>query len=89
MEIVRNIQGNAPDKIYTKNKNKFTTSTIIAKKYWELMDAFCPMKTKEPMSSAWGYRIQAVRKVNSKQVNISRLIRGNLKIRLEKMGNQH
>lgn len=46
-----------------KNKNKFTTHTIIARKYWE------PMEIKNPVNSDWEYRIQAVKKVNSKQIN--------------------
>ncbi len=54
--------------LYNKNKNKFTTHTIIAKKYWEPIDAYRPMKRKEPVNPEWEYRIQAVRKVNSKQV---------------------
>lgn len=46
-----------------KNKNKFTTHTIFARKYWE------PMEIKNPVNSDWEYRIQAVKKVNSKQIN--------------------
>ncbi|MCM1212458.1 MAG: hypothetical protein NC318_12740 [Blautia sp.] len=51
-----------------KNKNIFITRTIIAKKYWEPMDAYRPMEKKEPVKPEWEYRIQAVKKVNSKQV---------------------
>ncbi len=54
--------------LYNKNKNKFTTRTIIARKYWEPMDAYRPMEKKDPVAPEWEYRIQAVRKVNSKQV---------------------
>lgn len=54
--------------LYNKNENKFTTRTIIARKYWESMDAYRPMKIKEPVNPEWEYRIQAVRKVNSRQV---------------------
>lgn len=55
--------------LYNKNKNKFTTRTIIAKKYWEPMEAYRPMEVKDPVDPNWGYRIQAVKKVNAKQVN--------------------
>ena len=54
--------------LYNKNKNKFTTRTVIARKYWEPMDAYRPMEIKDPVDPDWDYRIQAVRKVNSKQV---------------------
>ncbi len=54
--------------LYNKNKNKFMTPTVIARKYWEPMDAYRPMKVKEPVNPEWEYRIQAVKKVNSKQV---------------------
>lgn len=54
--------------LYNKNKNKLTTHTIIAGKYWEAMDAYRPMEIKDPVDPDWEYRIQAVRKVNSKQV---------------------
>lgn len=54
--------------LYNKNKNKFTMRTIIARKYWEPMDAYRPMEIKGPVDPGWEYRIQAVRKVNSKQV---------------------
>lgn len=54
--------------LYNKNKNKYITRTIIAKKYWEPMDAYRPMVIKDPVDPEWEYRIKAVRKVNSKQV---------------------
>lgn len=52
-----------------KNKNKFTTHTIIARKYWEPMEAYRPMDVKDPVDPEWEYRIQAVKKVNAKQVS--------------------
>ena len=52
-----------------KNKNKFTTHTIIARKYWEPMEAYRPMEVKDPVDPEWEYRIQAVKKVNAKQVS--------------------
>lgn len=55
--------------LYNKNKNKFTTHTIIARKYWEPMDAYRPMEVKDPVDPEWEYRIQAVKKVNAKQVS--------------------
>ncbi|MBD5096000.1 MAG: hypothetical protein HDT40_03165 [Lachnospiraceae bacterium] len=55
--------------LFNKNKNKFTTRTIIARKYWEPMEAYRPMEIKEPIDPDWDYRIQAVKKVNNKQVN--------------------
>ena len=55
--------------LYNKNKNKFTTHTIIARKYWEPMEAYRPMDVKDPVDPEWEYRIQAVKKVNAKQVN--------------------
>ena len=32
--------------LYDKNKNKFTTHTVIAKKYWEPMEAYRPWRSK-------------------------------------------
>lgn len=55
--------------LYNKNKNKYTTRTVIAKKYWESMEAYRPMEIKDPVDPDWEYRIQAVKKVNDKQVN--------------------
>lgn len=55
--------------LYNKNKNKFTTHTIIARKYWEPMEAYRPMEVKDPVEPEWEYRIQAVKKVNAKQVS--------------------
>ena len=55
--------------LYNKNKNKFTTHTIIARKYWEPMEAYRPMEVKDPVDLEWEYRIQAVKKVNAKQVS--------------------
>ena len=55
--------------LYNKNKNKFTTHTIIARKYWEPMEANRPMEVKDPVAPEWEYRIQAVKKVNAKQVS--------------------
>lgn len=42
--------------------------TIIARKYWEPMEAYLPMKIKEPLNPEWEYRIQAEKKVKSMQV---------------------
>ncbi len=47
--------------LYDKNKNKFTTHTVIAKKYWEPMEAYRPMEIKNPVDPEWEYRIRAVR----------------------------
>lgn len=55
--------------LYNKNKNKFTKRTIIARKYWEPMEAYRPMVVKDPIDPKWEYRIQTVKKVNSKQVS--------------------
>lgn len=55
--------------LYNKNKNKFTTHTIIARKYWEPMEAYRPIEVKNPVDPEWEYRIQAVKKVNAKQVS--------------------
>ena len=55
--------------LYNKNKNKFTTRTIIAKKYWEPQEAYRPMEVKEQIAPKWEYRIQAVKKVNARQVS--------------------
>ena len=55
--------------LYNKNKNKFTTHTIIVRKYWEPMEAYRPMEVKDPVELEWEYRIQAVKKVNAKQVS--------------------
>lgn len=55
--------------LYNKNKNKFTTHTIIARKYLEPMEAYRPMEVKDPVDPEWEYRIQAVKKVNAKQVS--------------------
>ena len=55
--------------LYNKNKNKFTTHTKITKKYWEPMEAYRPMEVKDPVDPEWEYRIQAVKKVNAKQVS--------------------
>ena len=55
--------------LYNKNKNKFTTHTIIARKYWEPMEAYRPMEVKDPVDPEWEYRIQAVKKANAKQVS--------------------
>ena len=55
--------------LYNKNKNKFTTHTIIARKYWEPMEAYRPMEVKDPVDPEWEYRIQVVKKVNAKQVS--------------------
>lgn len=55
--------------LYNKNKNKFTTHTIIARKYWEPMEAYRPMDVKDPVDPEWEYRIQAVKRVNAKQVS--------------------
>lgn len=55
--------------LYNKNKNKFTTHTIIARKYWEPMEAYRPMEVKNPVDPEWEYRIQAVKRVNAKQVS--------------------
>lgn len=55
--------------LYNKNKNKFTTHTIIARKYWEPMEAYRPMDVQDPVDPEWEYRIQAVKRVNAKQVS--------------------
>ena len=55
--------------LYNKNKNKFTTHTIIARKYWEPMEAYRPMEVKDPVDPEWEYRIQDVKRVNAKQVS--------------------
>lgn len=55
--------------LFNKNKNKFTTHTIIARKYWEPMEAYRPMEVKNPVVPEWEYRIQTVKKVNSEQVS--------------------
>lgn len=55
--------------LFNKNKNKFTTHTIIARKYWEPMEAYRPMEVKDPVAPKWEYQIQAVKKVNAKQVS--------------------
>lgn len=55
--------------LYNKNKNKFTTHTIYAKKYWEPMDAYRFMEVKDPVAPDWEYIIQAVKKVNRKQID--------------------
>ena len=55
--------------LYNKNKNKFTTHTIIARKYWEPMEAYRPMEVKDLVDPEWEYRIQVVKKVNAKQVS--------------------
>ena len=52
-----------------KNKNKFVSRTIIAKKYWEPQSAYREMEIKDPVTPDWEYRIQAVKKVNNKQVS--------------------
>ena len=39
--------------LYNKNKNKFTTHTIIARKYWEPMEAYRPMEVKNPVDPEW------------------------------------
>lgn len=54
--------------LYDKNKNKFTTHTVIAKKYWEPMEAYRSMEIKNPIDPEWEYRIRAVKKVNAKQI---------------------
>ena len=54
--------------LYDKNKNKFTTHTVIAKKYWEPMEAYRPMEIKNPVDPEWEYRVRAVKKVNAKQI---------------------
>ena len=54
--------------LYDKNKNKFTTHTVIAKKYWEPMEAYRSMEIKNPIDPEWVYRIRAVKKVNAKQI---------------------
>ena len=51
-----------------KNRNKFTTRTIIAKKYWEPMEAYRPMVVKAAITSDWEYRIRAVKKITAKRV---------------------
>ena len=55
--------------LFNKNKNKFVFRTITAKKYWEPQSAYRQMEIKEPVAPDWEYRIQAVKKVNNKQVN--------------------
>ena len=55
--------------LYNKNKNKFTTHTIIARKYWEPMEAYRSMEVKDAVDPEWEYRIQVVKKVNAKQVS--------------------
>lgn len=54
--------------LYNKSKNKFITETIFARKYWEPMEAYRSIEVKKPVIPDWEYRIQAVKKVNSKQV---------------------
>lgn len=54
--------------LYDKNRNKYTTHTIIGKKYWEPMEAYRPMEIRNPVDPEWEYRIQAVKKINAKQV---------------------
>lgn len=55
--------------LFNKNKNKFITRTIFARKYWEPLEAYREMEVKESAVPKWEYRIQAVKKVNSKQVS--------------------
>ena len=57
--------------LYDKNKNKFTTHTVIAKKYWEPMEAYRPMEIKNPVDPEWEYRVRAVKKVNAKQIRFA------------------
>ena len=42
--------------------------TVIAKKYWEPMEAYRPMEIKNPIDSECEYRIRVVKKVNAKQI---------------------
>ena len=55
--------------LFNKNKNKFITRTIFARKYWEPLEAYRQMEVRESAVPEWEYRIQAVKKVNSKQVS--------------------
>ena len=50
--------------LYDKNKNKFTTHTVIAKKYWEPMEAYRPMEIKNPVDPEWEYRVRAVKTIS-------------------------
>lgn len=72
--------------LYNKNKNKFTTHTIIGKKYWEPMGAYRPMEVKDPVEPEWEYRIQAVKKVNAKQVSYIQNHEWELKEKIRKNG---
>lgn len=54
--------------LYDKNRNKYTTHMIIGKKYWEPMEAYRSMEIRNPIDPEWEYRIQAVKKINAKQV---------------------
>ncbi len=55
--------------LFNKNKNKFTKHKIVTRKYWEPVESYREIEVKEPVNPKWEYRIQAVKKVNSKQVN--------------------
>ena len=80
--------------LVNKNKNKFTTHTVIAKKYWEPMEAYRTMEIKDPVKPRWAYQIKTVKQVNAKQVNyieknkmeIEEGIRKNRKPTLELLG---
>lgn len=54
--------------LYNRNKNKFTTQSIFARKYWEPEYAYREMKVKKELNPDWEYKIQAVKQVNNKQV---------------------
>ena len=41
---------------------------MIAKKYWEPMEAYRSMEIKTPIAPKWKYQIRAVKKDNAKQV---------------------
>lgn len=46
--------------LHDKNKNKFTTHTVIAKKYW---DAYRPMEIKNPVDPEWSIGSGRLRKL--------------------------
>ena len=55
--------------LYNRNKNKFTTHNVVAKKYWEPQGAYRQMEVKNPVEPVWEYHIHAVKEVNHKQVS--------------------
>lgn len=73
-------------RLYNKNRGMFEKRKVCVKKYWEPLEAYREKVIKEPVEPDWAYRVQAVRKVNNKQVKFIEDNEGTIIEKIRKQG---